>query len=1068
MNFDHYLSSILFFYIVIEGIQCNYCSIEDENCKRSDLGLLNHGKEYKFHVDFTSRSRLSSQESFGTGFQLEGELLVTSHYDTLEFQLSGIDKSFSRAADGDLFPSQLLLPFAVEVSQGKFQNLSFHSDDSLWSKNLKKGISSVFQLESSSLVGPDYGKIMEQHIFGTCEATFVRSSGILVKHVLTSTCNDFPKNQFRLWGTFGCPFEQQESIYETNEVIYSFADSDYQSLILIEVKSSIALQLFQPQGTTVENIVSGKFRLVEVREIGSVKQESISLGIKESLRFTFTRSLPGVTESFDQTETEDTYFTTLTGVEQQKLQKLIYDGLAVISQSENILPEEENFLNGDTYVQLQNLASRLDLESLRNIYQKIRLDGNVRRLFIQIVQTSGSNPSALFLMETINNATITWLDSQRAMSYFPYYLRTPNEFLLRKYAEFLDRQWLDSEGQEHKINKWSFWHSLAHLIHVTCGSGSCSAGYEDEMGQKLLSLFKDSTNPGDQVAALIALRNARIPTTFEPIREAVLDKSLDGSVRFYGLNALKNIGTKMPHRSKLVPLCFSIFTDPTEPTDLRIMAFAGILYTRPSPAEIDVLISFVVREDNREIRSAAIATMRSFAYSKNPCVVAACRNIKYLLRDRLKRIKSSPFLSNNLYTDFTNLGYGFSGSFQISPLYEKDPDEFTYAFRSDYKLSDNYYLPIEVFLRFRGYSNMTKRLQGETSGAFRFEMHCVYRGYVIMYLYFNEKDFESDKFIRALPRKILSEIRTTLDSFRVGSTIRTWRPNILGIPIEIGVGLPTSISFRDEFLDGRWRTNLDSRMQTVFYIQQEIYNGSFQYVSSTSGSRLWLPISGKFQLNLQNPSLYVTFIPTTLSTSAVISASSKVTTGYLWGQHLQLARNSEQSEQSFEGYQGFNGILRSDGCLISDIFDEISDLQSPGSSNDAGDIFGRYLIYLEHLHHYFWYFPRRQSCFTSLTIETDKLLPSLEINISLRKEADNSFKVNFVNKGVVFDWLSNFHLEKNSDDETGSFSLTACGNWNNEKYFLKYSSDIDVSTGTAARSDFSSFVYENITGSDRC
>ena len=50
---------------------------------------------------------------------------------------------------------------------------------------------------------------------------------------------------------------------------------------------------------------------------------------------------------------------------------------------------------------------------------------------------------------------------------------------------------------------------------------------------------------------MIALRNARIPTTFEPIREAVLDKSLDGSVRFYGLNALKNIGTKMPHRSKV-------------------------------------------------------------------------------------------------------------------------------------------------------------------------------------------------------------------------------------------------------------------------------------------------------------------------------------------------------------------------------------------------------------------------------------------------------------------------------------------------------------------------------------
>jgi len=1024
-------------------------------CKAT--GLFEEGQEYQYSYLAYTNTGVREPEASGSSFGIKGTLIVQKNKDEAIVKITDVKLGMHNGPEF-LFGSiefvkkpelaVLEKPFRVSYTNGKVSGFDADADDTAWSINIKKGLATSLQVDHST--GDEFGKdenaymrTVEETVTGTCNTSYSFGAApkgrfALIKQRSMADCLGVPRLSRNTYEAKNCEGKLQDELLATTQGYYQLTRQPSGSLKPYYI-SSLGYQVLQwhpPAGAAFYNLANTTMILKSTGAISKPITGEFTQHF-DTLRFSTKYPIPSP-DDIDLTREED-FTHPQEPLPQDLLRTKVNSMMNQLVRMIGSSPLDEKTLTDPSVTAAINQFSYLSLDSLKNIFESMEGNEEMRNLFVEILPLCGSNPAAIMLKEMILEGKLHDLEARRAIAYMPFYLRLPSEKLLSSYEELLK----ENPKIQSKKMRAAIAMAYGHLVGITCSANKhrpCKTDTLNKYSRIAFEAFKNAKSHPEQMVTLLALRNTKIPSAIERlipyIKSGVVSRALRPHV-IYALSPLAHA-----NRDKFLAAVMPIVLNMTETTEIRVAAIATIFDVKPTFLELQQLIAVAVWERNLEVRNFIITTFRNYAQSKNPCMSTMAPKIELLLR-RVAHIQTSHFRSSNRVFDYADQKYGFGGGLQLVTVYgEESRAPLIIAGRVNYRVSSWAYTPLEVFIRLEGvedaYVRMFRKLDPKDfkmdvlkdllqktlkimprqQQPLKMEIVLRSQGYNIFYRHAGMEEIMSLLSSNTIGQLVANGLKTTRNMVLLGGQHTSWRSNDLGLPIGVGLSNPglarVQLGYGDVNQPGKFGRSLQADVDFTLQVQTYLvaYNplGVSQGIIKIRGSRLHLPTNALLGVSAADKELELKMNTPTKEKPLSILFSSKAV-AIMWGREAEKAvkylkescseckshslitrgeefrkghvlRNSENERLGMESHvEVYDCESYTGKSSMSRVFYESF---KPSEINSHGSIPGWAIMGFMQMRNYFYYYPPTTTCSMKAVVHKTEENPAEAVQIKMK------------------------------------------------------------------------------------
>ncbi|XP_064476656.1 vitellogenin-1-like [Ornithodoros turicata] len=678
------------------------------------------GKEYLYTYDGTLEVTQADAPSVGLAFKSKVLVqpkdvhvhlkIVDFVFDTVrtdEFARHHFSYHSSPALERDLEKV-----FAVRFTDDKFENIEFDKSDSLLSRNIKRALASLLQVDlshgrSDDIRASEYN-VFEEGIHGVCETQYVVSNAVdgddaqvfldVTKVRNLQNCSHSPGafyGSFRGQKCDSCESKDKHPLIMNSAVEYrvrGIADR-----FVIDKALSTASKTYNPfnEGKVVVIIENSALSLVEVREATTDTTMAADTDVHTSLGE--EQPVSTTLRVAEDLKRPNNYVSTFIGdfsIEE------FHRGFQELVNADFTEEDYQNALHRDStaykFMSAYFLALGLSYDATDEFYKNYvqhapeEQKDKTKHLFLDLLSATGTNRHLVYGLHLIQEGQLTVEQARRFLNRIPFNLIEPSEAVLRAILNAYESEFVRAD--EH----------LEGTCLLAVGSlveSDCQRTQTDEKSDGGLCrpdivqlFFNYSTSPNDVWEKSdymwgVYLENGGKLATRQAIRK--LARFASPRVRCplrrqLALSALAQAGPKQPRLVRHVLLPIYVNTSESHPT--RIAAFVGLVATNPDLHLLRYIARKIILDPSDQLASYVTSFFREMVKTKYPCYSALARKLKNVvpLWNHVSRFAKKPEYTRSRFvmTSTYNEKYNYGGTTEVSTVMSKDsylPQSFHYV-----------------------------------------------------------------------------------------------------------------------------------------------------------------------------------------------------------------------------------------------------------------------------------------------------------------------------------------------------------------------------------------------------
>ncbi|XP_046735154.1 uncharacterized protein LOC124404802 [Diprion similis] len=589
-------------------------------------------------------------------------------------------------------------PFLVVFDDnGKVKNLLVNEHETGWSVNIKKSIASTLQLDLSVMkletpIKPHVFVTKENTVYGECSVTY-NLNGVgklgdkhftVTKNMDPMSCTKFDQDTFDSQEFQSCLIPVEEDVNAVSRRVFQI-ENNGDHILIHTVQAHGVLNYFPWKAKSEAHYILANqtIELESIESLDSVSSSKFDVQTAvtvSDIAFEKSRSTYAVGAGIDYTYGRhvvnlDIMVTKLIKLLEEAADYMLKNNVEIVS------PEAEH---GQTMNHILDVITFMDVPSLEQVLNNITggdfpRNTTVTKLFLHMVPYAGTNATTLFTRNNIRNGKIEEMIAVSMLSKVANYIRFPTEELLVE-MEDLMRLGAEVPLEVRKAGILSF----ATMIYKTHKHQK----YHHILNPALVSKYVNhyfehvisETSFDMKLVYIYGMRNIQIGDVhklLEPIVRGDLKLSKKPEyLRFHAIMAFWRASLATEY---IDDLFWPIMVDTELMLSIRIWAFNILLEQSPQIDRLIQLYWFMTEEKNEHLYNHYYTTIKSLAYSTNPCLILVKEKAAQILRVITVR-ENSDTLTGFHEIDYENKKFGFGEAAKFFIAYGEENGAPTAAF----------------------------------------------------------------------------------------------------------------------------------------------------------------------------------------------------------------------------------------------------------------------------------------------------------------------------------------------------------------------------------------------------
>ncbi|XP_054003278.1 uncharacterized protein LOC128889579 [Hylaeus anthracinus] len=566
---------------------------------------------------------------------------------------------------------------------GQLEGLKFVENETPWSKNIKRSIASMLQLDMRQIfkqhpINRDSFISRERTIHGLCNVAYDVDQSPLIpprRLVVTKrhdpmTCSDFSYQTFNNIEHQNCHIIEESPVTTTNSRVFEI--ENYGHHILIKKLIGHGDIKYSPWQARAE----GHYTLTNQTMIFEGLEEPFGSSDR-MMRFAVVPVDPRITYAIPERYYAATGDMDVTqGRHTVRLPIVINEMKDLLQEAAHYLKEEHmsqgepRWKHGQTINRILYLMRFMNLESMEEVFNGLKNPSNVndekmKNIYLGIVPNSGTTAACLFIRNVIQQKKVSPLTAAMLLTKLPSNVKVASETLLQEMEVFLEP--LVGPLNSPEVTKASIL-CFSTLMRKAYKDGTITPHRRLYM-EKLMDGLKTHPSLEMKIVYLMGLKNTgllEVLYLLEPIIRGEVEIDPNPSmIRAYAMWAIKDVSVKEITRSE--NLLWPILSNNRLPMPLRVGAYEVLMHIMLHKGSMMQMHWFMIHEKDEHLYNYHIETIKGLASSTDPCLLPIQEMARKILQfTRNRNIRGS--LSTKFHIDSHDHKYGHSEAVKMSLL----------------------------------------------------------------------------------------------------------------------------------------------------------------------------------------------------------------------------------------------------------------------------------------------------------------------------------------------------------------------------------------------------------------
>ncbi|XP_046399555.1 vitellogenin-1-like [Ischnura elegans] len=675
----------------------------------ADDGFFGSGVEtvYRYFADVRAESQVP--EEYASQFGIKADLHVQSidgskvffQFQDVSYQVSTGPLDTHEYSEAKFVKSPpesdaLKQPFEVIYEGGMVKSV-MTMDEPLWSKNIKKAVAALFQLDMPHLHydKPNNFWSEEKSLFGKCTIGYTvipKGPGYfdIMKMQEYKRCEKFPTRYFTNGEYEKCKYDHQEdSLLMGGTRYYKLSTEGGLKIKEIYAKSVAAAVPFNGASDDQSVLVRQNFTFVSAKPIS------------EAINFTPVKEYEDLTYVIPSYYNEDGTMSDLSGgrvhfdkeVIMEKMHKSLEKLVHYMDEMKVVADPEK--LNSQVIEPVTYYIGKLDAECLSHCFEryskpKTTYEENLRGAFLEVTAQVGSKASVLFIRDLIVSHKIPDSLASEILRLVPLYVREPSTALAKEYEAILNVD-MDSRVKKSAVL------SVANMVSLTYKKVHDIETF-NHFADMFFESFKTATKYGEKLNYLTAIVNLGDGKAFEYLMQVVEDHHISNHLRYVALWGTYDGGMKNP--TKVYNLYWPIFINHEEPVEMRAAAMKLLLMTDESFDRFLSIFWYMQSEPSSQLYYYFYTGLESIHTTQHPCYKTAGHHAERFIR-YAKPPTTEYLFTGDYYMDYMDPEHSIGGGSQFSWIGDAHtgaPSVFYYSMDGYFSGCSNEYFAVQIRL----------------------------------------------------------------------------------------------------------------------------------------------------------------------------------------------------------------------------------------------------------------------------------------------------------------------------------------------------------------------------------
>lgn len=668
------------------------------------------GTEYLYHYNGTMVIVNPEHPLQSTGVDFQSKLIVQpmsdhTHFKIVNFEvatynvdnasLCDVEKKF---ATNEQLKGVLEHPFAAKFDEGKIQEVDIGSSEPTWSRNLKKGVLSLFQLDlvhgRHEHPHDEQYHVREDGLHGHCDTLYTvheddHGHMKVTKVKNLEKCDAEGMFYGRRKGETCVKGEAEERHpYSTSsECEYKLRGTAKQ--YVIESVRSVSAQIYKPygEGKEFEIVVGGAIKLQG--EHPAVANTELPADIEKGHSLAQEFPVTGDLKNTDDLKHVNKFISEygLASSKEHFIQGL--DKLAHLEYTDEDIKEIDNKESGGmNFILVSQSLMTLNYEDIHDIYNSHvanapeDIKASMRQVFLDLLASTGQNPQLAFGINLIEHNELSPTEADRFYTKISLNLKEISTATINEISDSCKSEPVKS----HRF-VWTACKLAASVVasgqecrrahnEDTQDAGSCAPEVVAHMFNYTVTPLDVAGDPEHESTVFIRMAGnlcTRKATLY--LKRFIWPKwHANEHKRMVALWALHTAAKHQPELAQFIAL--PVYQNTSEPSEIRIAAFVVILETNPELYLLRHIAQHTIGEPSDQVAAYVVSAFRSLAKSEYPCHGEIAQHIRHVMPlwenvPRFKKPVDKTFSHMEISSGY-NSKYDFGGMTMMSMIRSRD------------------------------------------------------------------------------------------------------------------------------------------------------------------------------------------------------------------------------------------------------------------------------------------------------------------------------------------------------------------------------------------------------------
>uniref|UniRef100_A0A915CDH7 Vitellogenin-6 n=2 Tax=Parascaris TaxID=6254 RepID=A0A915CDH7_PARUN len=607
----------------------------------------------------------------------------------------------------------LQLPLRFRYMDGLVSEIEFDREDKVWSKNIKRSILNMLQINIKKSArtdvsldrrlrkdetwdeseerqlkrdNVDFFTAHERTIEGDCEVTYTfneipqeeierRETMRITKSINYDKCTKRVDVRYNHRFAEECGkckgiYEKEEALLPSTVINYRLIGNTNAFLVKdVDLKTQYVLAPLGLKGAALKSLVTCQMQLLNVIE-GTRNEMEPRSESKETLVYSaerlykIERFFMNGDEELDRNhpyrEMKNKY---------ELVEQMIHRMVRATSSSElGVEPEAVHQLS-----RLVDLLRTCSMSEIRTIHRELfedtgkfdrKTQQKVRDIIVDALSLSSTKNTIQHLIEKIEQRQVSIQKATKALNNLIGTL-----VVSEKQVDMLLQLCKRDICKRNSVLKQSCLLTVGGLIHALCGQNKdyhvshlngdvlCPRQLKEKYLVEMIGIYRDANNRYEKVLALKTIANGGIDLSVYELEKIITDRRQERLIRVQAIDALRKLRSVMPR--KIHKILLPIFKDRTEHPEVRTAALTQVIHTLPERTILDQIAQALFYDTSRQVQTFAYSMMQTFAKSENPCERKLADDLQIALRlarVEIPRWSDSKYVHVPMYSQEHSIG----------------------------------------------------------------------------------------------------------------------------------------------------------------------------------------------------------------------------------------------------------------------------------------------------------------------------------------------------------------------------------------------------------------------------